>query len=535
MNLNRPLITPAPGIRVLILCMLGVLFGSVSGPAAHAEQTKVKRGPVVLVVLEELPLSSLLRADGEIDEIWYPAFAELAGHSTWVRNHTAMSHRSLDSVPAILSGRVPSETRLWPVYSSYPNNLFTLMKPTHKMHVVETQSRMRPPPGVGPDKPYRWEGDEDPQIGQVRTLHKDGKRPLDEPTVLRRFARDIVTTHARTRPPRGSFHFLHVMFPMSPWRYTPTGERYFPYRIYGNFGTMWADEPWWPEEAFRRHLLQVRFTDRLLADLVAQLRKGGIYDRTLLIVTASHGAGFWPGDSMLTASRMTHPEDLMSVPLFIKRPGQREPDRLNTPSEAMDLLPTIADLLDIEVSFEVDGCSIFDESCPARESRRVLVLSEQNRRSIQEFPLDVVSRSASLERRIRLLGTGAEHARFYRFGPYAGLCGRSTESLAKAPSAGSVKIHRRGTQWKEGRSGVRFEGVLLLEDGDAVGDETPHIAIALDGRIEMVVPAPIARRKRRVVSAILPEESVASGREAITIFLVTGDPNTPKLAPLAIQ
>jgi hypothetical protein len=51
----------------------------------------------------------------------------------------------------------------------------------------------------------------------------------------------------------------------------------------------------------------------------------------------------------------------------------------------------------------------------------------------------------------------------------------------------------------------------------------------------MVVPAPIARRKRRVVSAILPEESVASGREAITIFLVTGDPNTPKLAPLAIQ
>jgi hypothetical protein len=522
-------IVPRLAVGLVLLLFAGPV------PTALAETGTTKHGPVILVVLEELPLSSLQKADGEIDEIWYPAFAELAASSTWIRGHSSMANRSLDAVPAIVSGRLPSQKRLWPVFSAYPNNLFTLLEPTHEMNVVETQTRLQPPPGVDASNPQHWKGGEDPQIGQVRLLHKDGKRPLDEPEVLRSFARSIAPAHARSGEGRGSLHFVHVMFPMSPWRYTPTGQAFFPYRLYGNFGTIWSDEPWWPEEAFRRHLLQARFTDALLGELLAELHESGLYDEALLVVTASLGASFWPGDSLLYTNRMAHPGDGLAVPLFIKRPGQDAPDRIEGVSEAMDLLPSIADLLGIEVPFPVDGCSLFDASCPPRTQRSVLSLSEQNGRYIDHFAPDVVDDRTSLEHRIAHYGSGAAHDRFYRFGPYAAICGKSPDALADAPAAGRVKPHRRGTQWAKGESGPRFGGILHLDAEPAEGAPHPQLALALNGRIETVVPVPRDRRNRRVVSAVLPEEKLSPEGDTLEVFIVTGDPASPTLAPVAID
>src|SRR5690606_16047391 len=42
-------------------------------------------GPVVVLVLDELPLTSILRPDGSIDAARFPRFAELAARSTWFR------------------------------------------------------------------------------------------------------------------------------------------------------------------------------------------------------------------------------------------------------------------------------------------------------------------------------------------------------------------------------------------------------------------------------------------------------------------
>lgn len=532
--MNRARHARRPIVSLLAIGLASLLLSGLAWTAS-ADATPTKRGPVVLVVLEELPLSSLQKADGEIDEIWYPAFAELAAGSTWVRGHSSMANRSLDAVPAIVSGRVPSENRLWPVHSAYPNNLFTLLEPTHSMNVVETQTRLLPPPGFDSSSPPQPRRGEDRQIGQVRRLHQDGKRPLDEPDVLRRFARSIAPAHAQAGEGRGSFHFVHVMFPMSPWRHTPSGRRFFPYRHYGNFGTMWSDEAWWPEEAFRRHLLQLRFTDALLGELLSELHESGLYDETLLVVTASLGASFWPGDSLLYTNRMAHPGDGLAVPLFIKRPGQKAPERVDGVSESMDLLPSIADLLDIEVPFAVDGCSIFDADCPPRTQRSVLSLSEKNGRYIHHFATDVLADRASLEHRIAHYGTGAASDQFYRFGPYAAICGKSPGELEAAPAAGSVKPHRRGTAWAKGESGPRFSGILQLDAEPAEGEPHPQLALALNGTIETVVPVPRDRTTRRVVSAVLPEKKLSAEGDTLEVFLVTGTPASPTLAPIAIE
>ena len=67
------------------------------------------RAPVVLVVFDEFPVSSLLDGNGEIDAVRYPNFAELAHGSTWFRNATTVSYSTTQAVPAILTGSNPEE------------------------------------------------------------------------------------------------------------------------------------------------------------------------------------------------------------------------------------------------------------------------------------------------------------------------------------------------------------------------------------------------------------------------------------------
>ena len=64
--------------------------------------------PVVLVIFDELPVSSLLRADGTIDDERYPSFGRLSRTSTWYPLTTAAHVSSTRAVPAILTGQLPA-------------------------------------------------------------------------------------------------------------------------------------------------------------------------------------------------------------------------------------------------------------------------------------------------------------------------------------------------------------------------------------------------------------------------------------------
>ena len=52
--------------------------------------------PVVVVVLDEFPVSSLMRADGSVDEVRYPGFGRLAREGTWYSRATTV-HESRSS------------------------------------------------------------------------------------------------------------------------------------------------------------------------------------------------------------------------------------------------------------------------------------------------------------------------------------------------------------------------------------------------------------------------------------------------------
>ena len=82
--------------------------------------------PVVFLIFDQLPLSSLLDPTGSIDARRFPGFAALAGDSIWFRNATTNADFTAWAVPALLSGKFPHSTRL-PIAADYPHNLFTAL------------------------------------------------------------------------------------------------------------------------------------------------------------------------------------------------------------------------------------------------------------------------------------------------------------------------------------------------------------------------------------------------------------------------
>ena len=73
-----------------------------------------------------------------------------------------------------------------------------------------------------------------------------------------------------------------------------------------------------------RHLLQVGYTDHLVGELLARLRRTGLLERALLVVTADHGYSFRVGVESRRLMSERNVEEIAPVPLFVKAPGQME-------------------------------------------------------------------------------------------------------------------------------------------------------------------------------------------------------------------
>ncbi len=534
--------------------------------------------PVVMLVLDELPLSSLLDASGEVDDGRYPSIARLASQSTWFRNTTSVDWRTLQVIPAMLTGMYPGETKKLPVAFDHPRNLFALFEEHYDLNVIETHTQL-----------YELDASErEPAWLRARALYsdlyyvylhvllpsamaeklpsvtrtwKDFGKPLGgdyqgqkgmagRPGHFRRFLKSI---RVQERP---ALHFLHIMLPHSPWHYLPSGKAYTPFQIDGFFMGGWVEEPWWGMVSYQRHLLQLEFLDTLIGELIDHLERIDLWDRSLVLVTADHGVTFWPDQHFRDLGEATHPEDILNVPLFIKRPGQRSAETKLRHLETVDILPTLLDALGVAWPWEIDGCSGFDADCGEREEitafTRTSYFAKTNRRLV--FPKEVLEGRETLDRKIHWFGEGGEGGEappeksLHRFGPHATLVGRRIAELRVQAAAGEVRIEKdrgfKSLDPSDRALPVRISGTLHLDGGDPTA--TPHVAVALGGIVQTVVPAPRDgldefRELGYVpdefagfrVSAMLPEQEVRHG-ERPELFLVEGTADEVVLAPLRI-
>ncbi len=102
---------------------------------------------------------------------------------------------------------------------------------------------------------------------------------------------------------------------------------------------------------------QLRLVDDQVGRLLARLKRAGVYDRSLILVTADHGDGFMEHGFI---SHSTTPYDeLVRVPLIVKLPGGRDAGRVVARQvRLVDVLPTVVDLVGGRVPPDVAGCSL---------------------------------------------------------------------------------------------------------------------------------------------------------------------------------
>ena len=87
----------------------------------------------------------------------------------------------------------------------------------------------------------------------------------------------------------------------------------------------------------------VSYQDKLLGDVIAKLEQWGLWDQTLLIVTADHGDEQWEDGRIGHGQSMR--DMLIHVPLLVRYPPMVPAGKISEGVEVIDVVPTIADAL----------------------------------------------------------------------------------------------------------------------------------------------------------------------------------------------
>lgn len=565
-------LSPVPAVFIAIFLLLSPVSKiTLSGEASAQPIGGIRPIPVVMVVFDELPVISLLDDRNRVDPVRYPGFARLERDGIWFRNGYTIYDATAKAVPAIMDGHYP-EKGLLPISADHPNSLFTLLGASHSMNVSEAATTVCPrdlcddvrfdepfldrlgamgedvglvyahvvsPPGIEAGLPTVSEtwGDfgGDGASGHRAELVAAVDEEEEAPTTPGEGKRD---TLAALRSDRGadfdawidsirpgrrpSLSFKHALLPHVPWKHLPSGQAYAT-----------ADDPIpglsrqsYPDETQvrqlqLRHLLQLGYADGKIERLIDHLEKVGVYERALVIVVADHGVAFRQVFNRRRGKPHTL-EEIAAVPLFVKLPGQERGRIDDSLVETTDILPTIADVLDIRLPESTDGVSALSDAVERRTHVKTMA---RDFSGWMRMPRDEFERRkrARLERKLAIFGTGADGPeRIFRVGPNQELLDRSVSSIGVA-----------------GRSDARVE----LTDPDAYDDVDPDgpmlplwvtghvsgadgrrdIAIAVDGVVRAVSNTfeLATGRGGTLISALIPPSSLSEGRNDIDVYEVT--------------
>jgi len=87
---------------------------------------------------------------------------------------------------------------------------------------------------------------------------------------------------------------------------------------------------------------EIAYNDKHFGALVKLLKAEGIYDETMIIVSADHGEEFWEHSSCGHGHNVY--EELISVPLVVRWPAGFPAGRFEAGAEGVDLLPTLMEV-----------------------------------------------------------------------------------------------------------------------------------------------------------------------------------------------
>jgi hypothetical protein len=496
--------------------------------------------PVIFIVFDELPTFALLDDAGNIDADLFPNFHALAKSSYWYPNATTVATSTVLAIPAILTGRYPAEF-VMPHQGEYPDNLFTWLGNDYDLNVQEAVSAMCPATLCGTGRLPPLEIRLHHLLLDVSAIYLNivapdylrGRLPVvtqswedfwsaarPEAGMYEHRLQQLDDFVARIQPSgKPGLDFIHANFPHIPYEYLPSGKRYQEGWLMPGLDfaiDSWTGAEWQSEQAYQRFLLQLGALDGWLGKLTAKLRADDLYDRSLIVITADHGVSFTPNSSRRDVPPVENLDaNILPVPLIIKAPYQEEGQVSERNAETIDIMPTLADLLDRPLTWTVDGVSLLKD--PKSAGKRTV----HSYKELEVYLTDVErvktsSRPAWTSARFPG-GKGANGA--YQYDSYRDLIGQEVATLPI----------RRNTELK-----ARIEHAAYFENVDLASGFLPahvsgsiqwpdrggaEIAIALNGRLAVVTTAYADGNSWRF-SAMLPESAFRSGENDIQVFAI---------------
>ncbi|MBA2626282.1 MAG: sulfatase-like hydrolase/transferase, partial [Acidimicrobiia bacterium] len=274
---------------------------------------------------------------------------------------------------------------------------------------------------------------------------------------------------------------------------------------------------------------------------------------SLIVVTADHGAAFVAGETLRGASEGNY-QEVAWVPLLVKAPRQGEGERRDVPARSVDLLPTIADHLDADLSWDLDGASLLGPR-PRTDGRVELLLAADIAFGEQdENP--VFDREEGFERVLKgappYVGGRAE-VRPYRLGRLGGLVGRKVDELDVAESAG---FSGRLTD-KDALADVDVDdedGVPSYVTGEVESGRPLSLAVSVNGviggwsgltrtyadvedirRAGGDVDLPEGSQDVYTFRTFVPPSLLRDGRNDVEVFVVEGGVDDARLRRVAME
>jgi hypothetical protein len=320
-----------------------------------------------------------------------------------------------------------------------------------------------------------------------------------------------------------------------PWQYLPDGRMYRKHAheyIVGLNGLPSFGDRWLLEQGYQRHIMQAAFTDRMVGQLVARLKDLGIYDKALIVITADNGESFLHANHDRHIADSVTFTDIASTPLLIKRPRQKKGGYDNRHVRTFDVVPTMADVVGIDMPWKILGRSIFKTRVPDQ----VDVYREQggkgNRFSIDLAGYERASRAA-IARKVKLFGSEGKGPGLYGLGPNRRLIGQTLDALAPQRSngfRGKITPEVTGLVSKVDTKSSFLPANITGQITGAGVKRGMSLALALNGKIAAVGrSAMLAGDKRVYFSFFAPPEAFIDGVNDAQVFVVSGSGRALKL------
>lgn len=509
-----------PRILLTLLLAAGAAFAVVSASRDDSEKAaeastvsspiidpgaapaRIPRKPhVVMIVMDEFPIDLMLGADGKIDSVRYPNFAALAATGTWFKNAHTVYDSTTKAIPAVLTGRLPRR-KGDATYKSHPRTVFDLFgRRGYRIVKSEEATSLCPPRYCRGAKPRR---------PAILPLLQRGRRER-----LERF-------FAAIRPGKPGFYMKHVLLPHGPYQYLPSGRQTrmgYQDPVPGMNSPPGFGDRFLTQHNQQRLQLQTAYADRQLGNLFKRMVANGTFDQALIAVIADHGFSFEVGVKDRRTVTRRNIDEIAPVPMFVKAPGQRRGRTSRAYVRTTDLVPTIADLLNVKMPYRAEGRSAFSRAVTRRRFVRMIRRKFNGTITVSARRMEA-RRRANVRAKLRLFGSGDIRSLYTGIGPNRHLIGRNAADQNPL-GLGSVRASIRGAA---NLRAVRPSSLLLPTQiaGPVRGGRRGakrNVAVAVNGRIEAVGRTFYLRGSRQESFAVnVPEASLKPGRNTVEVF-----------------